>query len=95
MKTGRKSLKEELQIKQRYADLSEPYFKVLKKALESKNPADQRWAVEQLTKAYTKMIPQQVTGEDDGPIQIKVINYADGNYGTVQVHAEGVPASVT
>lgn len=94
MKTGRKSLKEELQIKQRYADLSEPYFKVLKRCLEGKNPADRKWAVEQLTKAYTKMIPQQITGEDDGPIQVTVVNYAGDNR-TVQLPAEGVSATIT
>jgi hypothetical protein len=63
-KMGRKSLKEELQIKQRYADLSDAYFRVLSKALESGVGQDEKWAVEQLTKAYTKMIPQEVTGAD-------------------------------
>ena len=70
MPSGRKSLKDELQIKQRYADLSVPYFKVLKNMLASKSPFDKKWAVEQLTKAYTKMIPQEITGAGGEPIQV-------------------------
>lgn len=58
---GRKSYLEELQIAQRYADLTEPAFKVLKEMLESEDKADRKWAVEQLSKAYTKMIPQDIT----------------------------------
>jgi hypothetical protein len=46
MPSGRKSLKEELQIKQRYADLSEPFFRVLRKHLESGRKEDEKWAVE-------------------------------------------------
>ena len=68
---GRKSLKDELGILRRYADLTEPYFKVLKARLNSKNKKEQDWAVEQLTKAYTKMIPQQVGGLDGEPIQVQ------------------------
>jgi len=60
---GRKSLKDELGIIRRYADLSEPYFRVLKKKLESDvDPAAQMWAVEQLSKAFVKMIPQTLDG---------------------------------
>lgn len=60
-KPGRKSYTEELEIAQRYADLTGPAFKVLKSMLESEDKADQKWAVEQLGKAYVKMIPQDVT----------------------------------
>jgi len=71
MPSGRKSLKEELQIKQRYADLTEPYFKVLKKHLDSGNVVNEKWAVEQLTKAYTRMIPQDVKTDLTGELSIK------------------------
>jgi len=71
MPSGRKSLKEELQIKQRYADLTEPYFKVLKKHLQGGNVVNEKWAVEQLTKAYTKMIPQDVNADLTGELNIK------------------------
>ena len=67
---GRKSLKDELQIKQRYADLSAPFFKVLKEHMESAVKADQQWAVEQLSKAFVKMIPTEITGEGGGALQI-------------------------
>lgn len=60
-KAGRKSYFEELEIAQRYSDLTEPAFKVLKEMLESEEKSDRKWAVEQLGKAYTKMIPQDVT----------------------------------
>lgn len=60
-KGGRKSYLEELEIAQRYADLTEPAFKVLKSMLESEEKQDQKWAVEQLGKAFVKMIPQDFT----------------------------------
>lgn len=64
MKTGRKSLKDELKMFDRYSELSESYFRVLRKHLESNKKDDEKWAVEQLTKAFTKMLPQEVTGKD-------------------------------
>ena len=60
-KSGRKSYLEEMQIKERYTALSEPFFRVLKKYLNSEIPDDEKWAVEQLNKAYVKMIPQDMT----------------------------------
>ena len=76
MPSGRKTLKEELQIKQRYADLSEPFFEFLLACLEGDDKADKKWAAEQLSKAYVKMIPQTLQGDEDGgPIQVKVISY--------------------
>jgi hypothetical protein len=67
---GRKSKFEELQIVERYAELSEPFFKVLKKMLNSKVKGDQRFAIEQLSKAFPKMIPTQITGAGGDPIQV-------------------------
>lgn len=60
-KGGRKSYFEELNIADRYSALSEPYFKFLKKMIESEELADRKWAAERLEKAYVKMIPQDVT----------------------------------
>lgn len=68
---GRKSLKDELGILRRYADLTEPYFNFLQKMLESKNKKDQMWACEQLKNAFPKFIPQQVGGLDGDPIQVQ------------------------
>jgi len=67
---GRKSLKDELKLFERYSDLTEPYFRVLKKRLESGKPDQENWAVEQLTKAYTKMIPQTLAGDPDNPLHV-------------------------
>jgi hypothetical protein len=86
---GRKSKFEELQIVERYAELSAPFFAVLKKMLNSKVKADQRFAIEQLSKAFPKMIPQQITGEGGGPVQVNVVNY--GNTITIPVHTSAVP----
>ena len=74
-KGGRKSWTEELQIAQRYSDLTEPAFKVLREMLESDDKSDKKWAVEQLGKAFVKMIPQDVTsgGESLQPLLVKII----------------------
>lgn len=68
-KGGRKSWSEELNIAQRYSDLSEPFFRVLKKHLNSGDEKKEMWAVEQLSKAFTKMIPQDFTSGGQ-PLQI-------------------------
>ena len=60
-KPGRKSLMEELEIKRRYADLAPKYFKALNEFLESSEKSERKFAIEQLGKAFTKMIPQDVT----------------------------------
>ena len=67
---GRKSKFEELRIVERYAELSEPFFEVLGKMLKSKVKADQRFAIEQLSKAFPKMIPTQIGGLDGQPIEV-------------------------
>ncbi len=74
-KAGRKSYLEEVKIAQRYTDLTEPAFKVLRSMLESEDKNDQKWAVEQLGKAFVKMIPQDVTSggkELPAPILLNV-----------------------
>lgn len=58
---GRKSWTEELQIAGRYSALSKPFFRFIKKMLESEDKNDQKWAAERLEKAYVKMIPQDIT----------------------------------
>lgn len=69
---GRKSWTEELNIAQRYSDLSKPFFKVIKQCLESEDKADQKWAVEQLSKAFVKMIPQKIGGDIENPLIIQI-----------------------
>lgn len=61
-KRGRKSKAEELKVLERYADLSESYFAVIKEALESSRLSDKRWAADHLKNAFVKMIPQQLDG---------------------------------
>jgi len=58
---GRKSLNDELQIKQRYADLTEQFFKVLKKHLDS--PSKGRPAMGgSATDQSIRKIPTEVGG---------------------------------
>lgn len=64
-KSGRKGFGEELKIVERYSALTEPFFKVIQEMLASEEKADKKWAVEQLNKAYTKMIPQDITTGGD------------------------------
>jgi len=58
---GRKGYGEELQVLRRYSDLSGKFFAVLKENLISEDKIDRKWAVEQLGKAFVKMIPQDLT----------------------------------
>lgn len=78
---GRKSWTEELQIAQRYSDLTEPAFKVLKEMLQSKDKSDKKWAVEQLSKAFVKMIPQDFTSGGE-PVAITGIVIQKPDEGT-------------
>jgi|SRR5215216_5441912 len=59
MPGGRKSLKEELRLFERYSELTEPYFRVIREHFESDKKEDRRWAVERIEKAFVKMIPQE------------------------------------
>ena len=72
---------ETFQIKQRYADLSEPFFAFLKEQFESGDKKDKMWAAEQLGKAYTRMIPTEITGEGGGAIIIQVSKEGAEKYG--------------
>jgi hypothetical protein len=56
---GRKSLRDEIQVLRRYADLSGPYFAFLRESIESEDKDEKKWATEILTKAFVKMIPQE------------------------------------
>ncbi len=74
---GRKSLKDELKMFERYSELTEPYFRVLRKHLNSNNVLNEKWAVEQLTKAFVKMVPQDIDMTTKGkalkPTVIKIV----------------------
>lgn len=58
MRKGRKGYGEELKIIERYSDLSEDYFRTLKEFINSDVKEDRKFAVQQLTPAFSKMIPQ-------------------------------------
>jgi hypothetical protein len=88
---GRKSLREELQIIRRYADLSEPYFKVLRESLESDDKDEKKWAADNLKGAFAKMIPTTLEGSDDMPLQIQVITYGNSS----QLQSQTLSTSIT
>lgn len=74
-KGGRKGYGEELKIKQRFSALSEPFFKVLQDFLNSEDKSDRKFAITELNKGFTKMIPTTIGGEEDGlPIVITIAN---------------------
>ena len=67
---GRKGFGEELQLIQRYSELSEPFFNFLKEKL-TKGAQQEKWeAVKILKGAFEKMIPQDLTSGGN-PITIQ------------------------
>lgn len=93
MKTGRKSLKEELQLFQRYSELSVPYFAFLKEMFESKSKEDKKWATERIEKAFVKMIPQELEGTGEGgEFIINILKYG-GNNPASQLPTETLPGT--
>ena len=77
---GRKSGMEELKIKERYAELADPFFKFLREMLESDNKVDKKWATEQLGKAYSRMIPQTLQGDSNSPLIIQIAGEVKDKY---------------
>lgn len=77
MRPGRKTLKDELKVIERYSELSGPYFTFIRKMLAG-GKKDKRWASEQLKGAYIKMLPQAIGGTDGQPIVIRIIDYSHG-----------------
>lgn len=80
---GRKSWKEELNIAQRYADLTPKAFEVLSEMLESEEKQDRKWAVEQLSKGFQKMIPQVVEAPEEGFV-LRIVSESADRYGVSQ-----------
>ena len=90
-KTGRKSMYEEVKIKERFTELAPKAFAVLVGLLDSKSPDDQKWAVEQCMKGFAKMIPQEISGTDGGPIEISWLDKSS----FLTVHADGQNSSTS
>lgn len=59
---ARKSLPEELNIMQRYADLTPLYFQRVQEFLASEDKNDQKFAMTLMNSPFTKMIPQTIDG---------------------------------
>lgn len=85
MPSGRKSLKDEIQILNRYAELAPKYFRFINEMLdESAAKEDRKWAAERLDKAFPKFIPQQIEGTaNDGAVVIKLMSF--GNSDSLQL----------
>lgn len=69
-KTGRKSLKEEIQIVKYMTELAGPTFKFLQDCYNGEDKTDKKWAAEQMMKLYVKALPNEVTGEDGGSLVV-------------------------
>jgi hypothetical protein len=74
MPGGRKSLREELEITRRYADLSAKAFKLIKKKLDSDDKAEQNFALDWLKGGFARMIPQktQLGGDPDNDTPVPI-----------------------
>lgn len=72
---GRKSLKEEIKIVERMAELTGPVFDYLKLCISSGDKKDKQWAIEQMMKLYPKALPTEIATDPDSPFQIMAINY--------------------
>lgn len=77
-KPGRKGWIEELRLYERYSDLTEDYFNVLKEHFASEDKKDRQWAAERIEKGIVKMIPQSIDGGEDNegnvlPLMVKII----------------------
>ena len=70
---GRKSLKEELGVLERFSQLSPKVFGYLERCLASGIKEDERWAMDWLKTGFAKMIPQKLEGDKDNPLYIKTI----------------------
>jgi hypothetical protein len=91
MPSGRKSLKDEIGVLKRYADLAEPYFRVLRDSLESEDKDERKWAADNLKTAFAKMIPQSLEGTgDNGEFILNIVKFGDNI--TSQLHSEALPA---
>ena len=88
---ARKTLFEELQLHQRYSELTPKYFKFLNEVLDSEDKNNKKWACEQLTKILARAIPQVPTDED-GNVLVKLISY--GINPTAQLPAEDISTSL-
>ncbi len=55
-------------IRQKVTEFSPLWWGQWEKMLKSKSKADKRFAMDQFNKLQIKMIPQQLSGLDDGPI---------------------------
>jgi len=74
-KGGRLGYGEEFDLKKRYSALSEEYFKFISGMFENGDKADKKWASEQLSRAFVKMLPTVVEGGNpDKPIPIMYVS---------------------
>jgi hypothetical protein len=71
-------------LKTKVEELSPLWFQIAEKMLKGKNAADRRFIMAELNKLQAKMIPQQLTGLDDGPIVLSWKSKSTTNPGSGQ-----------
>jgi hypothetical protein len=58
-------------IRQNVDKFSPVFWDLMGKFAKSKSKDDQRFFIQEFNKIQTKMIPQQLTGANDGPVQVQ------------------------
>ncbi len=71
---------------------SKDWWTTIVKMFKSKKVDEKKFALAEFNKIQVKMIPQEVTGEGGGPINLNLIQY--GNNPAVQLPAENVSTTL-
>jgi hypothetical protein len=71
--TGRKSLKEEIEVIKYMSELAPKIFDFLNDCIIGRNRQDKKWATEQMMKLYAKAIPQELFSNSDNPLVVQVV----------------------
>lgn len=80
-------------VKENVDKFSPLFWQLMEKYAKSKTKADQRFFMQEFNKLQAKLIPQQVTGLNDGPVQLQWLSPSRTSPGagpkssTPQVHA--------
>src|SRR5688572_14794285 len=83
-------------LRRKVEELSPLWFKEIEAMLKSKTDMDaKKFALTELNKLQLKMIPQEITGPEGGPLNVQLIQYASASRSTPQVPAQSVSTSAS
>jgi len=79
-KRGRKTLKEEMEVLERYNQLAPKVFSFVQQMFNGDNLEDKKWAADWVKGAYARMIPQKIGGDPNNKSPIPVlVKFVNGN----------------